>query len=109
MTTEEKQLFWDYEDLQEKIKKLEEERDLMKSQILSLITIDQKVPTLNGSIVVECKKKWSYTPETETLEKELDERKKTEQQIGLASYVNGEPFVKYYSNKKNNNDRRTHW
>ena len=100
MTPQQKQLFWDYEDLQKEIKGLEESRDQMKLMILELVSVDQKVPVIDGTITVECRKKWKFSDETEALETTLEEKKKEERQLGIAVCQDGEPFVKYYPHKK---------
>jgi uncharacterized protein Yka (UPF0111/DUF47 family) len=100
MTQEQKQLFWDYEEIQNTIKELEEKRDSIKPQILELITVNEKVPLTAGYLTVECRKKWVFSPKVTALETELDELKEDEKQTGVATYIDGEPFMKYYSNKK---------
>jgi hypothetical protein len=95
-----KEIFLEYEELQTSIKELEERRDALKPQILELITVEQKVPVSNGSITVECRKKWKFSEDVASLEDELEKTKEAEMQTGIATYVNGEPYVKYYPNKK---------
>lgn len=100
MTPQQKQLFWDYEDLQKEIKELEERRDALKPKILELVTVDQEVPVIDGTIRIESRKKWKFSETVAALEDTLDAKKEEEKQLGVATYEDGEPFVKYYANKK---------
>lgn len=101
MSPEIKDKFFRYEELQQAIKELEEERDALKPELLEVIHLNDAVPLLHGKLVVESKKKWVFSEEVQEIEKELDARQKEEKQTGIATYVDGEPFVKYYPNKKN--------
>ncbi len=99
MTEEQKALFTEYEELKRTIAELEEKCDALKPQLLTLIPEDSKIDSGTGVFSLSLRKTWRYSQELTDLEAEVKERKKTEEQTGIAEATNGTPFIVFRSKK----------
>lgn len=99
MSPEQKALFTEYEETQVAIKELEEKRDSLKPLLVDLIPRDAKIDTGNGTFTIASRKTWRYSEETVSMEQELKDRQKEEQQTGVAEAVDGEPYIVYKQKK----------
>lgn len=72
----------------------------MKGEIVSFLPREVKIDLGNGSITVSSRKKWTYSEATTQLEKMVKEKQKEEQQTGVATSEDGEPFVTYKAAKE---------
>lgn len=100
MTEEQKALFRAYEDYKREINELEEKCEALKPQLLTLVPVDSKIDTGTGVFSLSSRKKWKYTKETIDLEKELKDRMKEEEQLGLAIAEDGAPFIVFKAKKE---------
>lgn len=99
MTEEQKALFRAYEDYKREIAELEERCDALKPQLLTLVPEGAKIDTGTGVFSTSSRKKWKYTDETTAMEKELKEKMKEEEQLGLATAEDGTPFIVFKAKK----------
>jgi hypothetical protein len=100
MTEEQKALFRAYEDYKREIAELEEKCDAIKPQLLTLVPEGAKIDTGTGIFSTSSRKKWTYTEETTLMEKELKEKMKEEEQLGLATADDGTPFIVFKAKKE---------
>lgn len=90
------------------ISKLEAELELIKEDATAFIAetkgdSDQPVQLrdLPGYyFTLQSKKKWTYSPATQMLEKELKENKKEEEATGAATFEDGVPYLVFNSPKE---------
>ena len=99
MTPEQKALFTQYEELKRTVAELEDEMETIKPQLLVLIPEDSKIDTGTGVFTLSSKKQWKYSKVTNELEERLKERKREEEQTGVAEAVSGAPFVVFKAKK----------
>lgn len=99
MTPEQKALFTEYAELKFFIKEMEEKCNELKPQLITLIPRDATIDTGTGTFTLSSRKVWHYSDETESMEHELKEKQKEEQQTGVAEAVEGEPFIIYKEKK----------
>lgn len=88
-----KALFSEYEDIQRSIKELEDKRDAMKETLVKLIPEGSIIDTGTATFAVQSRAKWMFTEATQEMEATLKEKQKEEQMTGVATRVDGEPFV----------------
>ncbi len=100
MTEEQKALFRAYEDYKREIAVLEEHCEALKPQLLTLVPADSKIDTGTGVFSLSSRKKWKYTDDTMELEKELKDKMKEEEQLGLATFEDGTPFIIFKAKKE---------
>lgn len=81
-----KSLFAQYAALNESLKKLEEERDILKAQIVSALTEDnvEKAETDYGTFTRAHRTSWKYTERVDSLAEKLKLAKIKEEQNGKA-------------------------
>jgi hypothetical protein len=99
MTPTQKALFTTYEELKRTIADLESKCDEIKPQLITLIPADTKIETGTGTFSLSSRKVWVYSSETTSLETEVKERKKEEEQTGIATAKDGEPFIVFKAKK----------
>jgi len=99
MTPEQKNLFTQYEEIKRDIAELEKQCDAIKPLLLPIIPIDTKIDTGTGVFTLSARKTWKYSDETEAMEDELKEKKKEEEQLGIAVASVGEPFIVFKAKK----------
>lgn len=94
-----KEIFVAYEEYKRAIAELEAKCDELKPELLMAIPEDAVISTGTGDFTLSARKVWTYTPATTALEAELKEKKKEEEQLGLAEYTKGEPFIVFKAKK----------
>ena len=94
-----KALFTEYAELKMQIAELEAKCDALKPELLMQIPEDAKIDAGVGVFSLSSRKTWRYSQETTDLEKEVKERKKEEEQTGVAESVDGEMFVVFKARK----------
>lgn len=94
-----KALFTEYEDIQIKIKELEERRDAIKPHLIQHIPEDSVVKTERGSFTIKRRNTWQYSDYLTSKEEELKKAQAEERQDGTAIEVPGNPYVEYRVNK----------
>lgn len=99
MTPTQKALFTEYAELKSTIKELEAKCEELKPQLVTLIPPDATIDTGTGTFTLSTRKVWKYSQNCKRLEDELKEVKKTEEQLGIAEAVEGEPFIIYKEKK----------
>ncbi len=99
MTPEVKAMFLEYAETKEAIADLELKLEELKPQLIDLIPDDTKIDAGTGVFTRGYRKVWRYTQATKELEAQLKETKKEEEQTGIASFTNGDPFITYRKNK----------
>lgn len=99
MTPAQKALFTEYAELKSTIKELEGKCDELKPQLITLIPPDTTIDTGTGTFTLSTRRVWRYSDTTTSMEAELKERKKEEEQTGIAQAVEGEPFIVYKEKK----------
>ena len=89
-----KELLERYAALKLVIKEANEEVAAMQPQIKELIQPDEKYDV--GTAVIELSKgksSWKYSEETTIIDTELKAKKKEEEKLGIATAVEGAPFI----------------
>jgi hypothetical protein len=99
MTPAQKALFTEYEELKRSIKELEAKCDELKPQLITLIPPDSTIDTGTGTFTLSARKSWKYSDDTTVMEAEVKERKKEEEQTGIAKAIEGEPFIVFKEKK----------
>lgn len=89
----------EYESLMLKKRALENEIDVLKSELLPELPRDKAIETENGTFNVESRMKWTYSESTQEADKDIKATKKSEEQDGTAEGVPGEAFLVYRENK----------
>lgn len=87
----------EYEEIKLSIKEKEARLEELKPLILPEIPADKEIEAKYGSFTLKAKSKWKYSDATTTLEKEVKERKKTEEADGTAEQLPGTPYIEYRS------------
>ncbi len=78
-------IFKQYSEIENQIKKLEEKKELLKPLIIDEVKkLDRALKTIYGTFNVSVTRVWKYTSIVESKKKELAELQKTEQEKGLA-------------------------
>lgn len=95
-----KELFNEYEELKREIATLEARVEEIKPELLAEIPEGAKIDTGTGIFSTSSRKKWTYTEETTAMEKELKEKMKEEEQLGLATCEEGTPFIVFKAKKE---------
>jgi len=95
MNQEQKDTLHEYENLKLGIKEAETRLDELKPLLLQMIKPDQVIATDQGSFTVKSRPKWSYSVDTDNIEKSLKIRKKQEEADGTARELAGTLFVEY--------------
>lgn len=97
-------LFAQYNEIEQKIKALELEKDALKPKIEAFMNENSmgQAKTEFGTFFFSFRRKWSYTPEVKTLEKVLKEKKALEEQTGVATYTESKSLG--FRTKKENED-----
>lgn len=99
MTPEAKALFLEYAEAKEAIADLELKIEELKPQLIDLIPDETKIDAGTGVFTRGYRKVWRYTQPTQELEARLKDAKKEEEQTGVASFTNSEPFITYRKKK----------
>ena len=88
-----------YEEVKLEIKKLEEEADELKPELIALMPEDMAVETDLGAFTLKRRTKWVYSSETQKAEAELKDKKKDEERTGVAKAIDGDPYLEYREKK----------
>jgi hypothetical protein len=99
MSPEIKGLFTDYAELKEAIAEMEAKLDVLKPLLIPFIPEGSKIDTGTGMFSTGCRKVWQYSEQTTLKEAAVKSQKKEEEQTGIATSVNGEPFITYKRKK----------
>jgi len=94
-----KELFNEYEELKREIATLEARVEEIKPELLAEIPEGAKIDTGTGIFSTSSRKKWTYSDETTAAEKELKEKMKEEEQLGIATAEEGTPFIVFKAKK----------
>lgn len=93
ITEETKAKIAQYEDLKIRIKKLEDEADLLKPAILAGIPHDVKLESDAGVLSVSSRPTWKFSETVESMKERLEEQIKMEKADGTAEEIPGVPFL----------------
>ena len=91
------QLFQDYAQLKIQEKQLKEQIDSLKEEVIKEMQgadLD-KQPTELGTFTIQSSKKWTFTKEVESAQKEVERLKKHEQANGKATFTEV-PELKFF-------------
>jgi len=94
-----KELFDEYEELKREIATLEARVEEIKPDLLAEIPEGAKIDTGTGIFSTSSRKKWTYSEETTEAEKQLKEKMKEEEQLGIATAEEGTPFIVFKAKK----------
>jgi hypothetical protein len=100
MTPSQKELFTLYEEYKRGIAELEEKCEAIKPALLELIPEGSKIDSGTGIFTLSSRKTWKYSDELTELEKEVKDKKKTEEQTGIATAEEGTPFIIFKAKKE---------
>lgn len=99
MNEEQKADFLAYEELKIKEKEIKNELEILKEKILPLVHEGEKIVLSHGAIEMGKRDNWTYSDETQVMEKQLKEKQKYEIASGVAI---SKPtiFITYRENKE---------
>lgn len=87
----------EYEKLMLQKRALENELEILKEELVPELPRGKEIATENGVFNISSRDKWTYSIGTQALDKKLKDLQKLEQQSGVATSEQGEPFLVYRS------------
>lgn len=106
ITNEQKDILNQYAQLKKDINVLDNKAEGLKEQVLEIMQDNEvgEIAIGNDKLSIGSRRAWKYTPQVKELKKALDERKKYEEQTGVADYTeNFYPIFSDSDNKKEKN------
>jgi hypothetical protein len=90
-----KNIVEEYIELKRIIKESTARLEELQEELKTSIEVGKKTPEVNGGVIyhMEGKAKFIYTPALVEMEKSLKEKKKLEEQTGVAQLTKGEPYL----------------